>query len=135
MSPQRLFGGKVPWVWTKVVLVNLPLTLLIILVVNARTDADRHHAERLLALEHNAIVCITVPYAKGQLARAQFNARHGTTPAARATAEQAATGAEQFLAGLVTIPPSFDCQPLLKKLLDEARERKQKSQEALRDHS
>lgn len=119
----RMFKSGNGWIWTRVVLVNLPLTLLIILFVNDRSNSERRHTQAIFAKDHNALVCVVKPFIKGSKARSQFNAEHGTTPSARATARQAVKGADQFLAGLVTFPPDFNCGPLVKKLLAEEKAR------------
>ena len=85
-----------------------------------------HEASKRADRRINGIVCVTIPYIKGQRARNLFVATHDTSAARRASARQAVQGADLFLAGLVPIPVHFNCAPLLKKLAEEKAERDKK---------
>lgn len=84
---------------------------------------QRNH--RQVAFDHNALVCVTRPYIEGSKARA-FQSMNDTkqTPAVRARASNAYVSAEIFLNGLITIPYTFNCKPLLKQIALQAKENK-----------
>lgn len=81
---------------------------------------NRNH--RTLSFDHNALVCVTRPYIEGSKARA-FQSMNDTkqTAAVRARAASAYVGAERFLNGLITIPSTFNCKPLLKQISIQAK--------------
>jgi hypothetical protein len=84
-----------------------------------KIDDARHQLER----RYNGLVCVTRPYIEGSKARAEFTRDHDKSATRRAAARQAVAGANQFLSGLVPIPPSFPCEPFLKRLLQEEHDR------------
>lgn len=98
--------------WTKAALLGLVIAGLIIWVVDQRNRDE-------IARDHNALVCVTRPYIEqSRLRSVQARDDLREDGPTRERARQAVLSADQFLNGLITIPPHFKCGPLLKDLAD-----------------
>lgn len=128
MAPTRLLGKDHPaWIWTKIVLVNLPITLLLVLVFNhriedarkaatARSQVVRNLSDARFAYSINRSVCGFRDIADDTIKRSE-SALHD--PAAKAGTKdrnrQAIADAIRFKATQVTSPADFNCASLPKK--------------------
>lgn len=110
--------------WTFVLIgVTLALSLAATLaayIVQDSKQARNARSQALSAESTNRLVCVTRPYILGAKKRAEATAKVNPNPVTRATAKQAVASSKVYLRGLVTVPPTFDCRPLVKQIKREA---------------
>ena len=124
MSPRRAYRVATGLRWTLIFFgVGLLFTIAVYVRLHDQQNSDRSEARvtaavaNLTAQRHNSIVCVTRPYLKQALARARQSENDKAQSAAvRARARAARISNEVFLSGLKTIPPDYDCKPLVEQL-------------------
>ena len=100
---------------------GLIATGVVYIVLDSR-QADDRVVQRANAESTNRLVCVTRPYIVAALSRAVRSAADASqSAAARARAREAITANTVFLGGLVTVPPDYDCAPLVKRIKEESR--------------
>lgn len=71
----------------------------------------------LIARRHNGIICVLRPYFEAAVVRQLASENDVFLPESlRARQHEARVSSQITVRGLVTVPPEFDCAPLLKEL-------------------
>lgn len=133
MSPQQRLRKIRHARWTLIFFgIGLVATMAVYVTLHDQQNRDRSDArssaalgatkvtssiQKIIAFRHNSIVCVMRPYLEAAVTRQRQAEDDTFLPEEwRERQHQARITSQVTLRGLVTVPPSYNCDPLLAKL-------------------